>query len=116
MNKVTIYHNSRCRKSRETLQILIDKGLEPDVIEYLKNPLDVNELKKISEKLGLRPKDFIRQNEQEFKAAGLRDKLEDDEELFRRMEATPKLMERPIVVKGNKAVLGRPPKNVHDLL
>ncbi len=116
MNKITIYHNPRCRKSRETLQIIIAKGVEPDVVEYLKNPLNISELKKISEKLGLRPKNFIRQNEQEFKAAGLRDKLEDDEELFRRMEATPKLMERPIVVKGNKAVLGRPPKNVYDLL
>jgi arsenate reductase len=116
MNKITIYHNPRCRKSRETLQIIVDKGIEPVIIEYLKNPLNVNELKKISEKLGLRPKDFIRRNEQEFRAAGLRSKLEDDEALFRNIEATPKLMERPIVVKGDKAILGRPPENVHDLL
>lgn len=116
MNKIMIYHNPHCRKSRETLQIIIAKGLEPDVVEYLKNPLDVSELKKISKKLGLRPKDFIRRKEQEFKTADLRNKLEDDEELFRQMESIPKLMERPIVVKGDKAVLGRPPENVNDLL
>ena len=116
MKKVTIYHNPRCRKSRETLQIIIDKGIEPVIVEYLRNPLNVSELKKISEKLRLRPKDFIRRNEQEFKSAGLRSKLEDDEDLFRSMEAAPKLMERPIVVKGNKAILGRPPENVYDLL
>jgi arsenate reductase len=115
MTKVTIVHNPRCRKSRETLNLLKEKGHEPEILEYLKNPLSEPELKDISKKLNLRPKDFIRKNEVEFKAQKLRDHLEDDDELFRRMAQHPKLIERPIVIYKDKAKLGRPPEQVLDL-
>ena len=79
MKKFTIYHNHRCSKSRQALQILRDKGIEPNIIEYLKTPLQKDELKNISKTLGLRPKDFIRKNENDFKENNLGKYIENDE-------------------------------------
>ena len=116
MKEFTIYHNPRCSKSRQTLQILRDRGIEPKIIEYLKTPLQKEELKKISTSLGLRPKDFARKNESDFKEKGLANHVENDDKMIEAMAAYPKIIERPIVVLKDKAVLGRPPENVLKLI
>ena len=113
----TIYHNPRCSKSRQTLALLKENGIDPTIIEYLNTPPSAKELKTICEKLRLEPTQIIRTKESLFKEMGL--SLKDDrtnDEWFEILAANPKLIERPIVVKGNKAVLGRPPENVHDLI
>ena len=116
MREFTIYHNPRCSKSRQTLQILRDRGIEPSIVEYLKTPLQKDELKKISNSLGLRPKEFVRKNENDFRDKGLAGNLEDDEKMIKAMAAYPKIIERPIVVLKSKAVIGRPPENVLKLI
>ena len=112
MNNVKIYHNPRCSKSRQTLQIIKDNGVEPEVIEYLKEPLEKSELENIAKRLGLRPKKFVRKNEAEFKDNNLAGKLEKDDEIFEAMSKFPKIMERPIIISDLGAVIGRPPENV----
>ncbi len=116
MAGLTIYHNPRWKKSREAVQLLKDNGIEPEIVEYLKHPLSENELKALADMMGKRPKEFIRKGEKDFKELGLKDKLEDDNALLRAMADYPKLMERPIVTKGKRAVLGRPPENVLFIL
>ena len=114
--KITIYHNPRWRKSREAVLLLKNKGLKLDIIEYLKHPLDKKLLLSLSKMLSLRPKKFVRTTESIFKQLELRQNLENDEVLFKAMVEYPKLIQRPIVVVGNKAILGRPPEKVLDLL
>ena len=116
MREFTIYHNPRCSKSRQTLQILRDRGIAPNIIEYLKTPLQKDELKKISTSLGFRPKEFVRKNESDFKERNLVNHLEDDDKMIEAMAAYPKIIERPIVVLKDKAVIGRPPDNVLKLI
>ena len=116
MKELTIYHNPRCSKSRQTLQILRDRGIEPSIVEYLKTPLQKDELKKISTSLGFRPKEFVRKNESDFKERNLVNHLEDDDKMIEAMAAYPKIIERPIVVLKDKAVIGRPPDNVLKLI
>ena len=110
-----IYHNPRCRKSRETLEILRNAGHEPEIIEYLQSPPSEPELKDILYKLGKKPEEIIRKGEDIFKT-NFKGKEYTDSEWIRLMVENPKLIERPIVVKDNQAVLGRPPENVKDLL
>ena len=116
MKEFTIYHNPRCSKSRQTLQILRDRGVEPSIVEYLKTPLKKDELKKISTSLGFRPKEFVRKNESDFKEKNLVNHIEDDDIMIEAMAAYPKIIERPIVVLKYKAVIGRPPDNVLKLI
>ncbi len=116
MSVLTIYHNPRCSKSRQTLTIIEESGVEPIVVNYLETPPDEATLRMLAGRLQKRPKDFIRRGEQDFKDLGLKDKLEDDNAIFAAMASHPKLIERPIVVKGDTAVLGRPPENVKTLL
>lgn len=111
---VVIYHNPRCSKSRQTLQLIEDKGLEPQVIEYLTNPPSIDELKEIIGKLGITPRQLMRKKE--AAEYGLNDENLNDDALIAGMVANPRAIERPIVVKGDKAVLGRPPENVLDLI
>lgn len=110
-----IYHNPRCRKSRETLQIIQDAGIEPQVIEYLKDVPSEEELKELVSLLGIKPYDLLRRAEADFKE-NFRGKDLSDDEWISAMAKYPKLIERPIVVKQKKAVLGRPPENVKTLL
>lgn len=110
-----IYHNPRCAKSRETLQLIEAKGVEVEVIEYLKAPPSKNELKELLKQLDLSASAIIRKNESIFKE-NFKGKQLSEEEWIEAMIAHPKLIERPIVVKGNQAVLGRPPENVNELL
>ena len=110
-----IYHNPRCSKSRETLKIIQDAGAEVEIIEYLNEIPTKEELKLILMQLNLKPIDILRKGEAVYKEKFKNSNFNDDEWLKIMMEY-PKLIERPIVVKGNKAVLGRPPANVLDLL
>lgn len=98
------------------MQLLKDRGIDPHIIEYLKNPPSVSDIRNLSKKLGLHPKEFIRTREPDFKEQNLSDNLEDSELLFEAMSRHPKIIERPIIVKENIAVLGRPPENILTLL
>ncbi len=110
-----IYHNPRCSKSRQTLQLIKDSGTEVEIIEYLNSIPTADELKMILVKLNLSPKDILRKGEAVYKEKFKNSDFNDDE-WIKVMIEYPKLIERPIVVKGNKAVLGRPPENVLDLI
>ena len=112
----TIYHNPRCSKSRQTLDLLRQNGAEPEIIEYLKTPPTIAELKALLAKLGLKPRELLRTKEPEYRAAGLNKPELSDAEILRAMIDHPKLIERPIVVHGNKAMLGRPPERVLEIL
>ena len=116
MNDLTIYHNPRCSKSRQTLQIIKDHGIQPIVVEYLKVPLRESELENISRLLNKRPKDFVRKSEADFKENNIQNIIENDAELINEMVKFPKIIERPIVLYGDRAVIGRPPENVLELL
>lgn len=109
-----IYHNPRCTKSRETLALIRAEGIEPEIIEYLKKTPDTAELKDILMKLHLKPADILRKGEAIYKEI-IKGKAFGEEELIQIMIENPKLIERPIVIRGNKAVLGRPPENVTKL-
>ncbi|MEO9483875.1 MAG: arsenate reductase (glutaredoxin) [Ekhidna sp.] len=112
---MTIYHNPRCSKSRQTLNLIEDKGQTFEIKEYLKDPPSKEELKKIIALLGIKPEQLIRKGEADFKE-NFKGKNMTDDEWIDAMIAYPKLMERPIVVDGDRAVLGRPPENVLTLL
>ncbi len=111
--RVTIYHNPRCTKSRQTLSLLQANDIEPTVIEYLKTPPDVATLKKLLKKLGIAPNELIRRKE--YRALGL-EETDDADTLIARMAAHPEIIERPIVVCGTAARLGRPPESVLEIL
>jgi len=109
---VRIYHNPRCSKSRQTLALIEDAGITPDVVAYLDTPPTPQELTDILAKLGMAPEDIIRKKE--AREEGIADLSGDD--LIKALCAHPRAIERPIVVNGNKAVLGRPPENVLGIL
>lgn len=113
---VKIYHNPQCSKSRQTLQILEGEGVEAEVIEYLKQPPSREELIEILKALGLEPRQLMRQGEAEYQQAGLDNPELSDEQLIQAMLEHPRLIERPIVVKDGKVIIGRPPERVLDIL
>lgn len=113
---VEIYHNPRCSKSRQTLQLLKEQGVEPEIVEYLKTPPDKAELKKILTMLGIEPRELMRKKEQEYKAAGLDNPDLSPDQLIQAMVDHPRLIERPIVIKNGRAALGRPPEKVLEIL
>jgi arsenate reductase len=113
---ITMYHNPRCSKSRQALGLLRDKGIEPQIVEYLKTPPDMATLEHLLDMLGLEPRELMRKKEKEYKENNLANPDLSREALIAAMVAHPKLIERPIVVKGDKASLGRPPEAVLDLL
>lgn len=106
-----IYHNPRCSKSRETLQILKEHDEDIEIVDYMKNPPTAAEIKKLLQKLDMKAEDILRKNEDIYKQK-FKGKKFAEEEWIQILIENPKLIERPIVVKGNKAVLGRPPENV----
>jgi arsenate reductase len=110
----TIYHNPRCQKSRQTLALLREAGHEPEIIEYLKTPPSGEELKKLLAQLGLSAEEIIRKKEAIFKENYKGKTLSEDEWLMA-LHENPKLIERPIVTNGQRAVIGRPPENVEAL-
>jgi arsenate reductase len=114
-NVVRIYHNPRCTKSRETLALLREKGVEPEVIEYLKTPPTVSEIKALLGKLNIAPGALLRNKEEPYGRLGLSASSSADA-VARAIAKEPVLLERPVVVVGDKAVIGRPPENVLALL
>lgn len=114
---VVIYHNPRCSKSRQTLELLEQNGVEPEVVKYLETPLSVEALKALYAQLGFSSvRDMMRTKEADYKALGLGDASVSDEQLFVAMAENPKLFERPVVVANGKAKIGRPPEQVLDIL
>ncbi len=113
---VRIYHNPRCSKSRATLALLEERGIEPDIVRYLETPPSAEELNDSLAMLGRSPRELIRRGESEYKELGLNDPALDDAALVAAMVEHPRLIERPIVVAGGKAAVGRPPESVLGIL
>ena len=116
MNNFIIYHNPRCSKSRQTLELIKEKGIEPEIILYLEHPPTVSVLSKILDYLQIKPRDLLRKGEDEYKSFNLKDTGLDDSVILEIMSENPKLIERPIVLSGDKAIIGRPPENVLELI
>ena len=115
-NKITIYHNPKCSKSREALEIIKSKNIKPTIILYLVNKLSKSEVNNLLSKLGLSVRDILRTGEDEYKKNNLKNKNLSDDKLIEFLIKFPKLLQRPIVVKNSKAVIGRPPENILNLL
>ncbi|HIO90720.1 MAG TPA: arsenate reductase (glutaredoxin) [Campylobacterales bacterium] len=115
MCKVEIWHNPRCSKSRATYELLQEKGVDIEVVEYLKTENSVEDIKNLLGMLDMKAKDLMRTKEDIFKELNLKE-IEDEDLLIRAMVAHPKLIERPIVIKDAKAVIGRPIENVIELI
>ena len=117
MSEYTIYHNPRCSKSRQTLALLEEHGINPKVVKYLDDTPSSSELNKLIKLLGISARELLRKTEADYKALNLSDKDLTDSALIEAMCSHPKLIERPIVIKDSKtAVLGRPPENVLTLI
>lgn len=114
-NQMTIYHNPRCSKSRQTLDLLQSKGVEPKVFEYLKEPMNKSQLEDLFKALDKKAKDVLRTKEEEYKALSIN--FDDDSQVIEAIISHPKILERPIVITSDgKAAIGRPPENVLALL
>ena len=116
MSAYKIFHNPRCSKSRQALQILQDNNCDIEIINYLETDLNVSLIKDVLHKLSLKPRDILRTSEQDYKDNNLKEDNFSDDDLIDYMIKHPKLIERPIVIKGHRAVLGRPPENVVELI
>ncbi len=115
MSEIKIWHNPRCSKSRQALKLLEEQGVEPEVVKYLDTPPSKEEIKALLKMLGISARELMRTKEAIYKELGLKD-VEDEETLIEAMAAHPKLIERPIVIKGDKAIVGRPPEKVIEIV
>jgi arsenate reductase len=113
---VTLYHNPRCSKSRETLALIEARGVAPEIVRYLDTPPDAATLRKLLGMLGISARELLRTKEDEYRELGLDDPTLGEDALVAAMVAHPRLIERPIAVSGKRAVIGRPPENVLELL
>jgi len=113
---VTIFHNPRCSKSRQTLSLIQEKNIDINIIEYLKTPPDISQLKQILKQLGYEPRQLMRKSEQIYKDLDLGNENKTAEDLIIAMTQNPILIERPIVLSGEKAAIGRPPESVLNIL
>lgn len=116
LSDTIIFHNPRCSKSRETLSLLESQGIQPTVVRYLETPPSAEELDRILTQLGMEPQELMRTKEDRYEELGLAGKTLSRQEAIRVMVENPVLIERPIVVRGNKAVIGRPPERIKELL
>ncbi len=116
MEGLEIWHNPRCSKSRTTLALLEQQGVKPNVRLYLESPPDAKTLDRVLKMLGIGPRELMRPSEEPYKTLGLADSTKTRTELIEAMVANPILIERPVVVRGKRAVIGRPPENVLELL
>ena len=116
MTDLTLYHNPRCSKSRGALELLEARGLTPTVVRYLETPLNAAQLQALLAKLGLNARQLLRTGEDEYKSLNLADASLSEAQLIAAIAAHPKLMERPILETADKAIIGRPPENVLELL
>lgn len=113
---VTIYHNPKCSKSRQTLELLEERGANPVIVEYLKTPPTASELKEILSQLGLAPRELMRKKEDKYNECRLDNPSLSDEDLINLMVEHPILIERPIVLANGKAAIGRPPEQALEIL
>jgi arsenate reductase len=113
---IRIFHNPRCSKSRTTLALLQEQGIEPEIRLYLDAPPNADELRSILKKLGITARELMRKGEAEYREQNLNDEALTDDDLILAMVSTPKLIERPIVLANERAALGRPPESVLDIL
>lgn len=116
MSEITIYHNPNCSKSRQTLELLRERGVEPIIIHYLETPPDEGTLQHLIQLMEMEPLDLVRKKEDLFQELAIEKTRPDPQQLIRIMVENPILIERPIVVKGNRAVIGRPPDRVLTLI
>ncbi|HEY0285877.1 MAG TPA: arsenate reductase (glutaredoxin) [Pseudomonas sp.] len=116
MTDLTLYHNPRCSKSRGALELLEARGLAPTIVRYLETPPDAAQLRDLLSKLGIGARQLLRTGEDEYKTLNLADTSLSDEQLIAAMAAHPKLIERPILIVGDKAVMGRPPEKILEIL
>jgi len=116
MTDLTLYHNPRCSKSRGALELLEARGLTPNVVRYLETPLNAAQIKALLSKLGISARQLLRTGEDEYKMLQLADESLSEAQLIEAIAQHPKLMERPILEVGDKAVIGRPPENILELL
>lgn len=116
MSAISIYHNPRCSKSRQTLALLQEQGIEPTIVEYLKTPPTKETLTSVLNQLGISPRQLLRTGEDSYKELNLANLDLTDDELIQAMCDNPKLIERPIVINNGQARLGRPPENVLEIL
>jgi len=114
--KITIFHNPRCSKSRQTMELLHEKSIQPEVVEYLKTPPDFQAIDDILNMLGIEPRQLMRKGEAEYKENNLADESLSRKQLIEAMVNFPKLIERPIVISNGKAAIGRPPETVLEIL
>jgi arsenate reductase len=114
--ELQLYHNPRCSKSRQALALLEERGYSPEIIEYLNTPPDVQTLRQLLAKLGLKPRDILRKKEKEYLDLGLDNEALTDEQILQAIVKAPKLLERPILVRGDRAAIGRPTENLLPLL
>lgn len=116
MSQIKIFHNPRCTKSRLTLQLLKDKGIDPEVVLYLENPPSKDDVNSILDILGVEPRDIMRKQEAEYKDNNLGDASLSKDDLVNAIVTNPKVLERPIVVNNGKAAIGRPPENILEII
>lgn len=116
MTDLTLYHNPRCSKSRAALQLLEERGLQPTVVHYLDTPPSAAQLREVLDKLGLPPRQLLRSGEDEYRQLDLADQALTDDALIEAMVAHPRLIERPLLITADRAVIGRPPENILELL
>ncbi|MBP8171443.1 MAG: arsenate reductase (glutaredoxin) [Pseudomonas sp.] len=116
MTDLTLYHNPRCSKSRAALALLEARGLTPTIVHYLETPPSVEQLRELLRKLGLPARQLLRSGEEQYSALNLADSSLSEEQLLSAMAAQPKLIERPILIVGNRAVIGRPTEKLLELL
>lgn len=116
MTDMTLYHNPRCSKSRCALQLLEERGLAPSIVRYLETPLNAAQLQALLGKLAISPRQLLRTSEDEYQTLGLSDPQLSNAQLIKAMVSQPKLIERPILVVGDKAVVGRPPEKILEIL
>ncbi|WP_440467018.1 arsenate reductase (glutaredoxin) [Pseudomonas sp. YH-1] len=116
MSQISIFHNPRCSKSRGALELLEERGIQPQIIRYLETPPSATELKVLLGKLGIGARQLLRTGEDEYKELNLANPALGDDQLIEAMVSHPKLIERPIVIVGDKAVIGRPPEKVLEIL
>ena len=116
MTDLTLYHNPRCSKSRAALELLEARGLTPTIVHYLETPPSVEQLRELLRKLGLPARQLLRSGEEQYSALNLADSSLSEEQLLSAMAAQPKLIERPILIVGNRAVIGRPTEKLLELL
>lgn len=116
MTDLQLYHNPRCSKSRSALQLLEERGLTPSIVRYLETPPDAGQLQELLRKLGLSPRQLIRSGEDEYQQLNLANPALTDAQLIEAMVKHPKLIERPILIVGDKAVVGRPPEKILEIL